>query len=116
SIAGNYLTNKSLIVDWDLMDQYITKFNEAKERYQLADNLSLSSIISNEELFTIQETKTETDSFKSLLLKSVESAAKQVNENRKSEGAFLLEDIMKRISLMDDVVKSLESRKENAFR
>lgn len=115
TIIGNYLTNKTLIVDWDLMDQYMKKFNEAKDRYELTGDFPLASIMLNDELFTIQETKTESESFKTLLLESVEKATKQVLENRKSEGSFLLEDISKRIDHMEDIVKSLQTRKEVVY-
>lgn len=115
TIIGDYLTNKTLIVDWDLMDQYMEKFNEVKDRYELAGDFPLASIMLNEELFTIQETKTDSESFKTLLLESVEKAAKKVLENRLSEGSFLLADITKRIDHMEEVVQSLQSRKEVVY-
>ena len=115
TISGNFLTNKTVTVDWNLMDQFVTKLNEAKQRYKLKDDLSLSSIMLKDELFTIQETKTDTDSFKNLLLKSVEKAAKQVLENRKSEGAFLVADITKRIDHMETIVQSIETRKKVVY-
>ena len=116
TITGDYLTNKSLIVDWDLMDQYMKKFVEAKERYNLTGDFPLASIMLNDELFVIQETKTDSESFKTLLLESVEKATKQVLANRESEGNFLAEDITNRIDHMDDIVQSLQSRKEIVYK
>src|SRR5690625_4330332 len=81
TIVGDYLTNKTLTVDWNLIDQYLAKMKEVKKRYHLDDDISLSSIIGKDELFTVQETKIAADSFKSRLLESIEQAAKQVLEN-----------------------------------
>lgn len=116
TITGDYLTNKSLIVDWDLMDQYMKKFVEAKERYNLTGDFPLASIMLNDELFVIQETKTDSESFKTLLLESVEKATKQVLANRESEGNFLAEDITNRIDHMEIIVQSLQSRKEIVYK
>jgi len=115
TISGNYLMNKTLTVDWDLIDQFITQLKKAKERYELTDDLSLSSLMLKEELFTIRETQTEADSIQSLLLKSVEKAAKQVLLNRESEGSFLLDDIKTRVNQMEHVVQSIEERKEVVY-
>lgn len=116
TITGDYLTNKSLIVDWDLMDQYMKKFVEAKERYNLTGDFPLASIMLNDELFVIQETKTDSESFKTLLLESVEKATKQVLANRESEGNFLAEDITNRVDHMEIIVQSLQSRKEIVYK
>lgn len=116
TITGDYLTNKSLIVDWDLLDQYMKKFVEAKERYNLTGDFPLASIMLNDELFVIQETKTDSESFKTLLLESVEKATKQVLANRESEGNFLAEDITNRIDHMEIIVQSLQSRKEIVYK
>lgn len=116
TITGDYLTNKSLIVDWDLLDQYMKKFVEAKERYNLTGDFPLASIMLNDELFVIQETKTDSESFKTLLLESVEKATKQVLANRESEGNFLAEDITNRIDHMEVIVQSLQSRKEIVYK
>jgi len=116
TITGDYLTNKSLIDDWALMDQYMKKFVEAKERYNLTGEFSIVSIMFNDELFVIHETKTDSESYKTLLLESVEKATKQVLANRESEGNFLAEDITNRIDHMEIIVQSLQSRKEIVYK
>lgn len=115
SITGDYLTNKTLQVDYHLINQYINQMKIVQNKYGLVGDLPLTALTSNEDLFSIEETKTSSDSIKQLLLHSVEKAAKQVLVNRESEGAFLIKDIIKRIKSIESMVKSVEERQENVY-
>lgn len=112
SIAGNYLMKKSLYIDWDLMDQFMDQCTKVKDRYHLKDDIPFSVITSMEDLFTVQELKTESSSLKPLLLQSIERVCKQVLSSRKSEGAFLSKDISNRIIKLENMLESIDERKE----
>src|SRR5690625_691181 len=55
SIAGNYLVNKKLYADWELIDQFMDHIERAKNRYNLTDNTPISTLTSIDDLFTVQE-------------------------------------------------------------
>lgn len=115
SVAGDFLIDKRLHVDWELMDQYFDHLRQAKHKYDIKNDIPLSAITAIEGLFTVQELKIESDQLKSLLLQSIERACKQVLASRQSEGAFLLEDIQNRIKTMENMLKSVEERKEEVY-
>ncbi len=115
SIAGDFLIEKNLHVDWELMDQYIDLLRQAKNKYDMKEAIPFSALTAIEGLITVQEVKVESDQLKTLLLQSIERACKKVLANRETEGAFLREDIQNRIKTMENMLKSVEERKEEVY-
>lgn len=115
SITGNYLTSKALQVDSQLLDQYIKSIKEVQNAYKIEEDIPLSVLTSNENLFIIEETKNPSDTLKPLLLESMEKAAKLVLSNRESEGAFLINDILNRVKKIESMLKLVEERQENIY-
>lgn len=113
SISGDYLIQKKLQADWDLMDQFINHIKYAKEKYELNKEIPLSILSTVEDLFTVQEIKKDSSQFKPLLLQSISRAAKQVLSSRQGEGDFLQKDIQNRIKTIENMLKSIEARKED---
>lgn len=115
TITGSQLENRSLFVDWVLMDEFIEQIKVMKDRYQLAGDIPLSVITTMEELVTIKEEKRRDDSLYSSILRSVERAAKQVQASRKSEGVFLMKDIEQRIDELNEMIQLIAERKEIVY-
>ncbi len=115
SIAGDYLTQKKLHADWGLMDQFIEHLKQAKEKYELSEDIPLSVLSSVDDLFTIEEFKKDSDQLNPLLLQSITRASQQVLSSRQSEGAFLQKDIQNRIKTIENMLKSIEVRKEDVY-
>lgn len=115
TIAGDFLIERQLSVDWELMDQFIEQLTFAKNKYGIKEQLPLSALTSIEGLFAVQERKKEADDFMPRLLESVEKASNQVVASRKSEGKFLMEDIRNRIQTLENMLKSVEERKTHVY-
>lgn len=98
SITGESLKNKHIIIDWELLDQYMEQLQKINEKYQINESVSLSDITAQEELFVIQEEDRPDESFHQLLFESVKRACDHVKNSRKQEGEYLLEDIVSRIN------------------
>jgi len=112
TLEGSGLTTKTLNVDWNLMDQFVSQLHTAKERYDLQGEISLDHLIEREELFTIQEQEEHEDQMKDTILGAVREASWQVKEMRYQEGQALKEDMESRISIIQSTVKDLESRRD----
>src|SRR5690625_5195641 len=74
SIMGDYLVNKKVHADWELIDQFMDHIKLAQSRYNLSKEIPVSLLTSIDDLYTIHEVKLESDHLKSLLLESVTSA------------------------------------------
>jgi len=115
TLTGQPLADKSMVVDWELLDHYIEKLTEMKERYDLAEMISLATITDQENLVTVVETNKELDSLHEQLLTSLEKAISKVIANRQSEGAFLKNDIVERIITIKNMLLLIEERQKEMY-
>lgn len=111
NIEGTGLTTRTLNVDWDLMDQYISQLETAKERYNLQGEISVGTLTEMDDLFSVQEQEEHEDQMKIAILDAVGEATEQVSGMRAQEGVALLEDMENRLNMIQTTVKKLESRR-----
>lgn len=112
TMEGEGFVQRKLHVDWDLIEQYVEHLKTIKERFQLSGQLSLDMMTKIEELFTIEESEQKVDSVKEALLNAVNNACIEVTEMRKTEGEQLAKDLVKRINLIENIVKMLGERRD----
>lgn len=115
SITGQSLADNELIVDWELMDQYIEKLTEMKQRYQIEGSIPITALTDKEALITIIEKEKAIDSLHPLLFASMNKAIDKVMENRQREGQFLLRDIMQRIKTIKNMLLLVEKRQKEMY-
>ncbi|RDW17893.1 YicC family protein [Oceanobacillus chungangensis] len=109
-IAGSSLAQKKVEMDWELLDEYMEKINAAKERYSLSGELPVTILTSLPNILTVQEGN-QKDAFKDAILASVEKACEQAVAMRRKEGEYLFQDLMKRVSTIEDIVILLQTRR-----
>lgn len=112
SAKGSLLEERSLYVDWDLMDEFFKQLGSVKERYDLKGDIPISIITAMDELFQIKEEKRADDAIHQFILNSVEEVAKQVQRSRETEGAFIMKDILKRLENVEADVERIDEMKE----
>ncbi len=112
TLEGSGLTTRTLNVDWDLMDQFITQLKTAQERYQLQGEVSVQSLTEMNDLFTVQEQEEHEDQVKTAILEAVKESTEQVSQMRLQEGHALREDMENRLSVIESTVENLESRRD----
>src|SRR5699024_6716611 len=88
-IDNDYFIKKTLVTDWNLMDQYVNQYKLAKECYGLAGDLSVSSLSSIPELFKIQEVDNQPTELIDYILETTERVCQQVQDSRSIEGEYL---------------------------
>lgn len=109
TLSGEYLTNKNLSVDWNLMDQYFNKLETIKQRYSLTETIPIEMIAQLKDLFIVHETNDKMSSLDEKLLQGLKRACEQVVLSRGNDGAFLIADIENRIYDTSNMLKKLES-------
>lgn len=110
-VEGDGLVRKRLSTDWDMMDDYMEQINIAMDRYQLKGEIPPTIITSIPDIISIQETSHQPEGLKDSIIKTTENACEQVNRMRQEEGSFLIEDLIKRITVIYDIVKVLEKHR-----
>ena len=110
-IDDDHFIRKTLVTDWDLMDQYVNQYEIAKERYQLEGNLSMSLLSSIPDLFRIREDDDQPGELINYILENVERVCQQVQKRRSEEGENLINDIKNRINYVHNMLLLIKERR-----
>src|SRR5699024_9678701 len=114
TLSGEYLTNKNLSVDWDLMDQYFNKLEAIKQRYSLTETIQIEMVTQLQDLFIVHETNDNLTSLEKKNVQGLKRACKQVISSRANDRAFLIAEIEKRIYETNNMLKKLEALQTTA--
>lgn len=109
TLSGEHLTDKSLTVDWDLMDQYFSELEKIKKKYSLDEPIPIEMVAQLKDLFVVHETSENLSSFDETILEGIKRACEQVVSNRVNDGAYLIADIENRIIDTNKMLENLES-------
>ncbi len=112
---GSPLEDKSLQVDWDLMDKYIEQIRKIQSRYHLTREIPISIITAMDDLISVNEEKKHNEELDEKILQSIEIVLEKVKETRQKEGNFLIKDIQKRIEHIEQTIRQIDRRKETVY-
>lgn len=115
TITGKALAGKTLAVDWELMDHYIEKLTEMKNRYNIDDEITFATMTTKEDFMSVVETRRELNSLQEPLFASITKAVQHVVANRRSEGLFLQNDIEERVITIKNMVSLIEERRKTVY-
>jgi uncharacterized protein (TIGR00255 family) len=111
-IEGDNFVNKSIEVDWNLLDQFIQQLQTAKDRYSLKEDIPVSILTEVPDLITVVENEEKPNELQEKVLTCIAKACEQVLQMRIEEGKHLLDDILQRSSMIREMVHLLEERRE----
>ncbi|MDQ0230592.1 YicC/YloC family endoribonuclease [Metabacillus malikii] len=109
NLEGEALIEKSIHVDWTILDQYVETLHQIKDRFSLKDDLTLMNILKMNEVMEIRERPVKDETFETKLLNLVETAAIQLVNMRKAEGKLLSNDLTERLVLLKSLTNELET-------
>lgn len=127
SLEGNIQQQRTVQVDWGLIESFIQAGKQVEERLGIESRLTLADLISKPEFWIIEEPKWEVDEHRDAVFQSVEQACLDLKEMRRREGEHLGIDLMQRvqatlalISKMKEeapvVVKQIQSRLQDRMK
>lgn len=108
NVEGEFLTTKSIHVDWDLLDRYVTSFQQMKKRYSLEDQLSFQHILALHDVMDIQEETASSSTFENDILELINVAITDLSTMRNVEGEQLVADLKLRLSKLSKINHQLE--------
>lgn len=113
NLEGEFLSSRSIQVDWSLLDQYIGSLHQIKERFSLNDPISLNHILSLGDGIEIREEALSSEDIENGLLQLVETAVNQLTVMRKVEGEQLALDLNHRLDSLKQINCDLEKMAPN---
>lgn len=91
-------------------DAYVAALHHLAERYGLRDDISVSSLMRNGDVFTVRRNETDEEAVTEAVLKVTEMALDNFVEMRRVEGKRLAEDISSRADTIAEHVSFIEER------
>lgn len=107
TIEGEELTNRKLLVDWSLLEDYLQYIKEIQKRFQINESVSLKDILNRDEIFSIEEQESGTECIEELVLDASIEAAQNCVNMREAEGKALQQDIRSHIEKIQSTVQAL---------
>lgn len=107
NIEGEGLTDRKLLVDWSLLEDYLQYIKEIQKRFQINEDVSLKDILNRDEIFSIEEQESGTEGMEELVLDALLDAAQNCVTMREAEGKALQQDIRSHIEKIQSTVQAL---------
>ena len=115
NIEGINITNRTLAIDWNLIDEYYQFIKILKDRYQLHNEIKLTDFLAHNELVTITEKEDVSIELEAAIIQSVEEAVQNLKSMRVIEGRELqkdiihfLEQIEKNVQVISDLIPNVQ--------
>ncbi|MDC3423632.1 YicC family protein [Aquibacillus sp. 3ASR75-11] len=115
SMEGEGVIQQELVVNWGLLDQFVTSLNNIKEQYDLKGEIPVDMVTTVDGLLTVQEVEQGHDEMKESILNAITIACEQVYEMRIQEGSELHSELDTRLGIIQDIVKNLGERRETVI-
>lgn len=100
----------SVTVDDSLATSYLKALYELRDKFNLEDDVTVSTISRVPDLLTVSKVDENTDEIWGTLSKAIDIALNEFIEMREREGCKLAEDIEGRVQYIRKVVKDIEDR------
>ena len=89
---------------------YISALKQLSKDYKIKDDLKLSALTSNTELFNVKRTTLDDEVVEAAVLTVAEKAVERFVKMRETEGVKLKEDVLSRVNLILEKVAFIEQR------
>ena len=110
SISDNSENSVTLELNEAYANAYIAALKKLSEKYKLKNDLKLSSVVNNSELFTVKKSETDEERLTGLVCRTVTDAIDSFNTMRAAEGEKLATDVTERAGYILERVAEVEKR------
>lgn len=104
------ITNEKAIFNKEVADSYFSCLKDVKERYNAADDISVSLISKFPEVITLEQKENDLESSWKLICRALNEALDKLNIMRTIEGEKLKEDIIMKLKGIENMVLKVEEK------
>ena len=105
--------SKEIVLDLKLAENFMEALKKLKEKLSIKDDITLSDIVKNKEIFTFKEPEAKENQLGKLIEISLSQAIRGVKETRLAEGNILERDIRTRILNILSSIHEIEQKAES---
>ncbi|KUK14007.1 MAG: hypothetical protein PWQ16_295 [bacterium] len=99
-----------IVLNKPLARRYYEMLNELKDELKLLDEIRLDLLLKLPDLFEVTEVTEDVDRIWPIVERALETALRNMIEMREKEGAYLAEDLKKRVDLLFSLSEEVERR------
>lgn len=104
TLEGTGHSTSKVVVDWQLLEQYVQSIKAIQNKYEFAHAISLQDVLQRSDFISIDEDHGGNEELEQLVLDAIENAALQLKQMRIIEGKVLESDIHKQLKLLSEKV------------
>lgn len=108
SIEGNSLVDRTVRVDWPLLDQYMQALTDVKKKYSLNGEITIDHLLTIDDVITVEELANQSEYIEERIIEVVKEAVDQLVIMRTSEGEQLKLDLNEKLSQLLEHTEQLE--------
>ncbi|MED4452824.1 YicC/YloC family endoribonuclease [Metabacillus fastidiosus] len=108
SVEGDSLTDRTVRVDWSLLDQYMKALTDVKEKYSLSDTIKMDHLLKNEDVIHVEESANHSEHVEEKIIQVVQNATEQLVIMRNAEGEQLGKDLNIKLKQLLEHTEQLE--------
>ncbi len=110
TVNSDELIKRSLNIDWELLDEYVSAARVMKERYSLAAEPDAMDFFKFEHIAQIHEEQMRDDKLEEVIREAAELAVKELCDMREKEGRLLAEDCFLHIERLETLSEQVKER------
>lgn len=110
TVNSDALIKRSLNIDWELLDEYVSAARVMKERYSLAAEPDAMEFFKFEHIAQIHEEQMRDDKLEEVIREAAELAVKELCDMREKEGRLLAEDCFLHIERLETLSEQVKER------
>lgn len=110
TVNSDALIKRSLKIDWELLDEYVSAARVMKERYSLAAEPDAMDFFTFEHIAQIHEEQMRDDKLEEVIREAAELAVKELCDMREKEGRLLAEDCFLHIGRLETLSEQVKDR------
>ncbi|MBY8912250.1 YicC family protein [Bacillus sp. YC2] len=110
TVNSDALIKRSLAIDWELLDEYVSAARDMKKRYSLAAEPDAMDFFKFEHVAQIHEEQMRDDRLEEVIREAAELAVKELCDMRAKEGRLLAEDCLLHIERLEALSGQVKDR------
>jgi len=99
----------------DMLREIINMFNEIKSIHKIDDSIKFEHILKFDDVLNFYENDQLEEEISEYIIQSVENAIKKLDEMRAFEGDLLEKDLIEKLELLNNIILSIEEKKDAVF-
>jgi uncharacterized protein (TIGR00255 family) len=107
TVEGEGLVQRTLQIDWNLIDEFKGMHEEAERRLGVFQQLSLEKLMLHPDVVSILEKENHSETLAFEIITTTERAAKELLEMRLKEGDSLYQDLKQRLARLTSLSKDI---------